>query len=1239
MSSINGLEEPDYTLPDGGYLIDADTYAMPDGKHVRIQGINAYETQKIGDSVAGVKAAQVGADTQRLLTHKIIQDKGFNVPVLTGAKDKYGREIGDLANAEGYRLSDYMLRNGLVDTLMPTQAQVETRDWGNLERAVAKANSDMPTQGQVMYDLLLGETGDIPLVAKGFTTTAKQYGASLDENGKSQYFTGPGAIMEGEDYKGYARSNLSTGFESGLTQMKQGAWSTLKMIGDIADSKSLQDLADRNINAYQSHLEDLPYLRSGEAFGSDGKWKLDSFMEATDYLVGTAAASAPQMIASIGAVMAAPLTMGASLSLPAVIYTGTTYNNQKEKNPSLALASGIAQAALESLGVGGVIGNIFRREGREAVVAQLVKKGYTKEAAEQAIIESTKKAVKDVTMAQELLAAQHARKVGVATLEGMASEAPTEMAQEYAQFVGETGTFSPDTPEGMIQLHNRMLNAGVGGLALGGAFGGGGRLASNIVTKAPDGPKVGTVEELRTLLLASPLKSVPNAEEVGADASTQYEQASLDKLAMGEINRKAAMGFGDKASDWAKNSGVGSLFQKWSTSIMKGVDAAGVYTGALSTLLGSSRALNGGSVEESQRDITATIGSKFAPLHDLLSRFGMKKEAELVSFLGTDASKSLLSSISTRMETTGDTNIDDLLSEPNKKHGPALVHLVSKIKDTIKEYNRVTKSSMSMEEFLNNHSLNKDRVSRDRGTFVQMLQSEVGLTPEQANEAYLSILDNPHVNSMDDLFDPFVNMSNPLTNLKADPRKRLNMPDTKAKFIKYMNTDVLSNANSLAAKGGAVYVHKFLIGQDGKNLAAILQAAVSEKEITEEKASMIALQLKDWLDMRAGKYHRIENPYVKGALGLVNFLSTVSSLPLAAISSTVEFAQVYRHLNTAQSLKATKSLLKGAGHELGKIMEFMGKEGHPTDYENALYKAGMLHEGGVGRRNDVMVNYFNKWTEGFFKMTGLTSVTNITRYAKLSIASDAMNNWLSVVRRELGEPEQSEKAKSARENLQRIGVDVDFCVNVNGQMTPEMQQRFSDEMTRGAHSFVAEAVIHPTKMNRPKFYSDPYLQLFTQFQGYVSAFTANVLPLLLKDLNKRGSAEQVNAAAAIAMMFALAYLAGYVKDMIKYGESPPEWLKKDKEFQRYIGQVGILGTGQRIWDSLSPILEDNQRRSVMGQAIASITDQSPALTYIKKLDDAISAPDNSQIKKSARLLPFFGTSPQFAAELQKVLGD
>jgi len=59
----------------------------------------------------------------------------------------------------------------------------------------------------------------------------------------------------------------------------------------------------------------------------------------------------------------------------------------------------------------------------------------------------------------------------------------------------------------------------------------------------------------------------------------------------------------------------------------------------------------------------------------------------------------------------------------------------------------------------------------------------------------------------------------------------------------------------------------------------------------------------------------------------------------------------------------------------------------------------------------------------------------------------------------------------------------------------------------------------------------------------------------------------------------------------------------------------------------------------MGGGIAAITDQSPALSYLKKVDDALSAGSGNQISKTVRLMPIFGTSPAFAKELQKVLGE
>jgi hypothetical protein len=158
--------------------------------------------------------------------------------------------------------------------------------------------------------------------------------------------------------------------------------------------------------------------------------------------------------------------------------------------------------------------------------------------------------------------------------------------------------------------------------------------------------------------------------------------------------------------------------------------------------------------------------------------------------------------------------------------------------------------------------------------------------------------------------------------------------------------------------------------------------------------------------------------------------------------------------------------------------------------------------------------------------------------------------------------------------------------------------------------------------------------LFTQFTGYTSAFTANILPRLLGDLRKAGSEDQKNSAAVIAMMIGLSMIALYIKDMIKYGESPPKWIKENKEFLRVINQMGILGSGQRVFDQMFPLMEDNRKKDI----IDKIADQSAQLSYLNKVKRALEAPEGKKIEQGAKLLPIVGTSPAFAKYLQKELG-
>jgi hypothetical protein len=201
--------------------------------------------------------------------------------------------------------------------------------------------------------------------------------------------------------------------------------------------------------------------------------------------------------------------------------------------------------------------------------------------------------------------------------------------------------------------------------------------------------------------------------------------------------------------------------------------------------------------------------------------------------------------------------------------------------------------------------------------------------------------------------------------------------------------------------------------------------------------------------------------------------------------------------------------------------------------------------------------------------------------------------------------------------------------------TKSTEKYVMDNLQQATYNFVNEAVVVPTTLNRPKFYSDPYLKLFTQFTGYTSAFTANILPRLLTDIRKSGSDDQKNTAAVIAMMLALAMLSLYIKDMIKYGEHPPEWVKDNKEFLRVINSMGILGSGQRVFDQVFPLIEDKRSKSIFDR----IVDQSPQALYLQKVNKALEAPEGKRIEQGAKLLPVVGTSPAFAKYLQKELGE
>jgi len=1245
-----------FLLPGGIYSKDGDTFGLSDGRTLRLKGVNTYETQKAGNTVESFRPAEYGADTQQQIVRRAIQDNGFTIPKFSGEKDKYQRELGDLVNEKGESLSDYLLQNRLADSLMPTQQQQTGIAVADLYRDRDISNHAPTNIATAMRDALNYDRNRVPMEAKPYANTAAQYGASLDARGDSDRYAGAAYISPDETYKGEARSNFKTGLSSGYQGMVQGAWNALDILGTATGSEYLQNAGKSKSDTYKSNLANLPSLRSGEAISPDGSWNLNSLSEVADYMLGTAASSAPQMMLSVAATLAAPMTMGTSLAIPAIIYAGQTWEGQGEKKDvSWAVGSGILQSLVEAIGISKVTGSILSKATQKEVIEQMVKKGYTQEAAERTIVNKIQEGLKDVAEASALASQLSARKVGKAVVSGVVNEAPEEMIQEATQYFGEKkGIALPDDPYEMIKLKNRIINAGVGGAVLGGTFGGAGRVMRNAVTANPNATPQSSDTEFRQNMMNT-FGKVETARGMIEDAESDQTpggEPTLEELSRAEGFKRQASGAIGKISSFFKDKGLGGLFGKWSSNLAGSDSHAGGYSAALWTLLGANRAFNGGSIEEQQSHIAQELQNTFGSVDEVKRAFKGLPISNISSILSSSEVKQALLSLLGAKHAENAATVDsavlshgsglDILLGKHAEHKEAITKYADKIDSLINAYNSRTGSKLTPEQFLEMKPVNKSAIDRNPSEFASLLVKHLGITQAEAQETVARLINDTSVNYLtdpfDDLFDAATRPNSAI--VKDNIEAILNDPKHAGVFGKFLNQDVLENAYSLAAQGAAKYVNKHLIGNDGSKLATLIQAAVSNGELSSERASFVAHELKDWVAMRRGTYHEITNVYAKGALSCINFLSTVSSLPLAAISSTVEFAQIYRNLNLPQSIKATQALLKGFVAEAAGVFTALGgKETKVNqDYHEALFAGGFQGKGDIGRRNDIVTGYFSKWTEGFFKLTGLTSITNITRFAKMSIGADAITNWVKTVQQD--DPQNpSQAAKDAREHLVRVGVNIEYLLSVDMQSEAH-EARVMHEIQQGTHNFVIEAVIQPSKMNRPKFYSDPYLQLFTQFQGYTSAFTANVLPRLIKDIQKNGSQDQVNAAATIAMGMALTYFALACKDMIKYGQTPPEWLKEEKRFQRFIGQTGILGSGQRIWDTVSSVLPPSkQNQSVLQKAYSQVSDQAPALAYINKINDALSAQPGSKTKAAVRTIPVFGTSPAFAKYVQQELGD
>ena len=163
-------------------------------------------------------------------------------------------------------------------------------------------------------------------------------------------------------------------------------------------------------------------------------------------------------------------------------------------------------------------------------------------------------------------------------------------------------------------------------------------------------------------------------------------------------------------------------------------------------------------------------------------------------------------------------------------------------------------------------------------------------------------------------------------------------------------------------------------------------------------------------------------------------------------------------------------------------------------------------------------------------------------------------------------------------------------------------ERLDDILSQAEYNFVNEAIALPGTANRPLFYQNPHLALFTQFQGFIATFSANIIPRLWGDYVKRGTPRlKYNAFAIMTTMIMLGFVSQYLKDLLKYGQATP-YLDHLEKIQRGIGASGMIGVAERPLNFFFPIYETSSSNmveeifdTVSGEA-AALSNVSRALT-------------------------------------------
>ena len=696
-------------------------------------------------------------------------------------------------------------------------------------------------------------------------------------------------------------------------------------------------------------------------------------------------------------------------------------------------------------------------------------------------------------------------------------------------------------------------------------------------------------------------------------------------------------------------AGVAKLYQAAATTAFKPGDLANREYGQvlrdIRALVGQTRGvINPGRSFEAQHDMTYSTIAQMVYTPEVLQKFGFRqqrfsaKNREGVSKMLYEYAKG-----GWYDKVKAGQDISDMPAHL-QKHAQALfdsaqnfelmADRIHQVQDVANKKDGGPGVSYTQGWWWKHRSFDPAKVQKNKKGWFDFMRKHTNLSEQELNEFY----DRLAGGDMDTIQDFFSHVRGIEYQPGQHKRREAKLSEQEG-FEMFAQDDVFTTMDN-AAKAAARYsTNRDYFGAGGKNLDYLFDQ-LEAKGMPKDKVNEVAWYTKAIIDSQTGNFNRIQNYRWATIQKVASTWAILAGLPLSALSSIPETAMV--------SLGLDKKEFAGAISKVGKEIADVVSEGATGVFKEAV-EAGIdrpldgtgrhvpksqarLNEAGLlwtpasaGKRIGVgETNITQQWIQDeFFRFIGLTGVTQAQRRAAGAVTVDFVGTRLAELAAAGDLKSLTARQQHIYNQLAELGMEVDTMVelwkdfgqsNQDGLLDyandgrgvpPDIMEIVDNNMKLAVYNFTNLRVQNPGSANRPLFFQDPHWQMLTQFNGFISTFTANVVPKLWNDYIKRGTPQvKYQTFALILTMMAMGAGSQYLKDWIKYGKSSP-YLSNPQLLQRAIYSSGVLGQGERLVDIALPLYGNRPRSSVDWFLDTIIGEAGPTVRNIGTIYDVV----------------------------------